>query len=108
MESLRTFLYATHERRQQERWACPQPVRVYPVRLDRSLGPPIPGVCRNISLSGVQFLVGQPLEASQVYLHWHRSPCATPYALLAEVMRVRQIGGADGLEIGAAFVGAGP
>jgi serine/threonine protein kinase len=107
MESLRSFLYASQERRSEERWACPHPVRVYPVRSDRSLDRAISAVCRNISRSGVQFLVEKPLEASHVYLHWYRSPRTAAFALLAQVMRVRQIGGADGLEIGAAFSGSG-
>jgi len=104
MESLRTFLYASPERRGNERWACPLPVRVYPVLADRSIGKPISAVSRNISRSGVQFLVEQPLEATHLYLHWYRSGRASPYALLAEVIRIHQVGGADGLEVGAAFV----
>jgi hypothetical protein len=108
IDSLRNYLCASPERRCEERWSCPLPLRVYPVVDGQGVGKPLAAVSKNLSRSGVQFLLEQPLEVSQVYLHWYRSTRAGGFALLAQVARVRQIGGTDGLEVGAFFPAAIP
>jgi hypothetical protein len=107
LDSLRSFLQASPERRAEERWACPQPLRVYPVLPGGGLGRVLDGVCKDVSRSGVKFLLDRPPGAQQFYLQWYASPRVAPFALLAQLKRTRQIGGDDGHEIGAAFLGAG-
>jgi serine/threonine protein kinase len=106
LESLRYFLQPCPERRSGERWPCPHPLHVYPVLPGIKLGKPLSGVSKNISLTGVNFLVPEGLTAPQVYLHWYRAEKLTPFVILAEVMRVQQIGD-SGFEIGAALAVAG-
>ncbi len=100
MDSLRSYLHACAERRSDERWHCPQPLHVYPI-VGTKLGKALSAVSKNISRSGVSFLVRESLTAAQVYLHWYRSPRLAPFAILAQVARVQQIGGDDGFEVGA-------
>jgi serine/threonine protein kinase len=106
LDSLRSFLQASPERRAEERWACPQPLRVYPLLASGGLGAPLPGVCKNISRGGVKFLLERALDAEYVYLHWYDSMRAAPYALLARIRRSRPVGGGEGHEIGASFLEA--
>jgi serine/threonine protein kinase len=101
LDTLRCYLNACAERRTDERWHCPQPLHIYPIIVGARLGKAVSGVSKNISRTGVSFLVREPVETTQVYLHWYRLPRLAPFAILAQVARVRQIGGDDGFEVGA-------
>jgi hypothetical protein len=103
LESLRSYLHACHERRVDERWHAPHPLHIYPIVAGAKLGKALTAVSRNISRTGVSFLVREPLTASQVYLHWYRLPRLAPFVFLAQVARTRQVGGDDGFEVGATF-----
>ena len=101
-DSMRSYLQAIPEQRSEDRWQCPQPVHVYPVLPDLELDDILDGISRNISLRGVSLRVSQEPRAEQVYLHWHRSPALSPYAILARILRVRPMAG-GGFEVGAVF-----
>jgi hypothetical protein len=73
-DSMRRYLQAGPELRSSDRWQCPQPRHVYPVRTDLELEDVLDGISRNISLSGVSFRVPQVPSTEVVYLHWHKSP----------------------------------
>jgi serine/threonine protein kinase len=100
-DSIREYLQARPEQRMKDRWPCPRPLCVYPVRPDLELDEVLNGMSRNISHGGVSFRVPRPPTAERVYLHWHRSPCVLAYAILARITRVQPLLGA--YEVGAAF-----
>jgi serine/threonine protein kinase len=101
-DSMRRYLQASPEQRSQDRWQCPQPLHVYPVLPDLELGEILDGISRNISLGGVSFRVAKQPSTEQVYLHWHKSPTVSPYALLARIIRIQPMAG-GGFEVGATF-----
>jgi serine/threonine protein kinase len=101
-DSMRRYLHAVPEQRHEDRWPCPQPLRVYPVLRDLELDEILEGISRNISLRGVSLRVAAAPRTEQVYLHWHQSNTVSPYAVLAHVQRVRPLAG-GGFEVGAAF-----
>jgi hypothetical protein len=101
-DSMRVYLHAEAEQRREDRWQCPQPLHVYPVRPDLELDEVLDGISRNISLGGVSFRVAKPPQAEQVYLHWHKSPTVSRFAVLARIVRVQPMAG-GGFEVGAAF-----
>jgi serine/threonine protein kinase len=101
-DSIRRYLQAGPEQRGEDRWQCPQPLHVYPVRPDLELDEILDGISRNISLGGVSFRVSKAPATEQAYLHWHKSPSAAPYAVLARIIRVRPMVG-GGFEVGGVF-----
>jgi hypothetical protein len=101
-DSMRSYLQAAPEQRSAERWPCPQPLHVYPVLPDLELDEILEGISRNISLGGISFRVGQAPRAEQAYLHWHRSPTLSTFAVLARIIRVQPMAG-GGFEVGAVF-----
>lgn len=101
-DSIRRYLQAGPEQRGEDRWQCPQPLHVYPVRPDLELDEILDGISRNISLGGVSFRVANAPKTEQAYLHWHKSPSAAPYAVLARLIRVRPMAG-GGFEVGGVF-----
>lgn len=101
-DSMRSYLQAIPEQRSSDRWPCPQPLHVYPVMPDLELDEILDGISRNISLGGISFRVAQAPRAEQAYLHWHRSPTLSSYAVLARIIRVQPMAG-GGFEVGAVF-----
>jgi serine/threonine protein kinase len=101
-DSMRRYLQAGAELRSSDRWQCPQPLHVYPVRTDLELEDVLDGISRNISLSGVSFRVPQVPSTEVAYLHWHKSPGVSPYAVLVRIVRAQPMVG-GGFEVGAAF-----
>jgi serine/threonine protein kinase len=101
-DSMRRYLQAGTEQRCEDRWQCPQPLHVYPVRPDLELEEVLDGISRNISLGGVSFRVAQEPRTEQVYLHWFKSPDVSAYAVLARLIRVQAMPG-GGFEVGAVF-----
>jgi serine/threonine protein kinase len=100
--SMRGYLQASPEQRGEDRWQCPQPLHVYPVRHDLEVDEVLDGISRNVSLGGVSFRVSQAPRAEQAYLHWHKSATLSSYAVLARIIRSQpMIGG--GFEVGAIF-----
>ncbi len=107
VESLRGYMQANAEQRGQDRWGCPQPLHVYPVRRDLEFEEILEGMSRNISLGGVSIRVAKKPSTEQVYLHWHKSPAASSFAVLARIVRTQpMIGG--GFEIGGVFASETP
>jgi serine/threonine protein kinase len=101
-DSMRRYLQAGPEQRSEDRWQCPQALHVYPVMPDLELDEILDGMSRNISLGGVSFRVAKAPRAEQAYLHWHKSPSVSPYAVLARIIRVQTMVG-GGYEVGAVF-----
>jgi serine/threonine protein kinase len=101
-ESIRGYMQAGNEQRGQERWACPQSLHVYPVRRDLEFEEILEGMSRNISFGGVSFRVSKNPNTEQLYLHWHKSPTASPFAVLARIVRAQQMVG-GGFEVGCVF-----
>jgi serine/threonine protein kinase len=101
-DSMRRYLHAGPEQRSSDRWHCPQPLSVYPVRPDLEMEEVLDGISRNISLSGVSFRVPREPNTEFVYLHWYKSPAVSPYAVLARIVRAQPMVG-GGYEVGAAF-----
>jgi len=101
-DSMRRYLHAGPEQRSSDRWHCPQPLSVYPVRPDLEMEEVLDGISRNISLSGVSFRVPRGPNTEFVYLHWYKSPAGSPYAVLARIVRTQPMVG-GGYEVGAAF-----
>jgi serine/threonine protein kinase len=101
-DSARTYLQAAQEQRTRERWPLTQPLRVYPVLPDLETAPTIDGSVRNISFGGIGFLVPKKPATEFLYLHLFQAPQALGYAILARILRVREVEG--GYEIGCAFV----
>lgn len=101
-ESMRSYLQAPPDQRAEDRWVCPQPLHVYPVRPDLELEDALEGISRNISLGGVSFRVLEEPRTEQVYLHWHRVPAVSPYAVLTRIIRVQPMAG-GGFEVGGVF-----
>ena len=101
-DSMRRYLHAGPEQRCSDRWPCPQPLSVYPVRPDLEMEEVLDGISRNVSLSGVSFRVPREPGTELVYLHWYKSPAISPYAVLARIVRVQPMVG-GGYEVGAAF-----
>ena len=102
-ESLRSFLQASPEQRIEERLPFSHPVRVFPLRDGHEIGEPIHGMCEDISRTGIRFHVKEPLPTEEIYLNWSRINRVAPFALLAQVVRVRQVEG--GFDVGATFNG---
>ena len=102
LDSLRSYLQAGPEQRAQERWPCPQPLRVYPAR---ARGGPLEAVGRDVSLGGACFRLRRRPDFRLAYLHWHQAADLADFALLARVVRVNEDG--DSVEVGVAF-GEGP
>lgn len=102
IESMRRYLHAGREQRAEDRWQCPQPLHVYPVRPDLELEDVLDGMSRNISLGGVSLRLAKPPRTELAYLHWHKSPTISPYAVLARIVRVQAMAG-GGFEIGGVF-----
>jgi len=101
-DSMRRYLQAGPEQRSEDRWQCPQPLHVYPVRPDLEMDEVLEGISRNISMGGISFRVSKAPRTEQAYLHWHRSPTVSGFALLVRIMRVQPMVG-GGYEVGAAF-----
>ena len=101
-DSMRSYLQAGPEQRSEDRWHCPQPLHVYPVRPDLEMDEVLDGISRNISMGGVSFRVAKAPSTEQAYLHWHKSATVSNFAVLARVMRVQPMVG-GGFEVGAAF-----
>jgi serine/threonine protein kinase len=104
-DSMRSYLQAVPEQRSEDRWQCPHPLHVYPVLPDLELDEILDGISRNISLGGISFRVAQAPHAEQAYLHWHKSPTLSAYAVLARIIRVQPMAG-GGFEVGAVFPNA--
>jgi serine/threonine protein kinase len=100
-DSLRNYLQAGPEQRGGDRWQCPQPLHVYPILPNLEMEEVVEGISRNVSLGGVSFRVSRDVRTEQVYLHWHKSPSTSAFAVLAHITRLQQTIG--GYEIGAAF-----
>jgi hypothetical protein len=98
LDSLRSYLQAGPEQRAQERWPCPQPLRVHPVP---GRGPTLEAAGRDVSLGGASFRLRRRPEFRLAYLHWHQAADVADFALLARVVRVQESG--DGFEVGVAF-----
>jgi serine/threonine protein kinase len=106
LESVRSFLQASPERRRQTRWTCLPPLRVYAVFPDLELAEPSAGMGKNLSRNGIGILLPQPPATRDLYVHLYAAPHLAPWALLAHVVRVQAI--EEGwYEIGATFEGAG-
>jgi hypothetical protein len=105
LDSLRSFLQAGPEQRAQERWPCPQPLRVYPVQRRAVASAALAAAGRDVSSGGACFRLRRRPDFERAYLHWHCSAEVADFALLARVVRVKEDG--DGYEVGVAF-GDGP
>ncbi|HZY89363.1 MAG TPA: PilZ domain-containing protein, partial [Gemmataceae bacterium] len=105
LDSLRSYLQAGPEQRSQERWPCPQPLRVYPVQRRAVASAALEAAGRDVSSGGACFRLRRRPDFERAYLHWHRSAEVADFALLARVVRVKEDG--DGYEVGVAF-GDGP
>jgi hypothetical protein len=100
--SMRSYLQAAPDQRAEDRWVCPQPLHVYPVLPDLEMDEVLEGMSRNVSLGGVSFRVLEEPRAEQAYLHWHRAPAVSPYAVLTRIIRVRPMA-SGGFEVGGVF-----
>ena len=69
---------------------------------DLELDEILDGISRNISLGGVSFRVAKAPHTEQAYLHWHKSPTVSPFAVLVRIIRVQSMAG-GGYEVGAVF-----
>jgi serine/threonine protein kinase len=106
-DSIRSYLQAAHEQRARDRWACTLPLHVYPVQPDLELGTVLDAVGRNISYGGVNFRAAQAPTTEKLYLHWLKSPRAAAFAVLAQVVRVQEVG-PHAFDIAARFPGDQP
>ncbi len=100
--SMRCYLQAAPDQRSEERWPCPQPLHIYPVMPDLELDEVLEGMSRNVSLGGVSFRVLEEPRTELAYLHWHRTPAVSPYAVLTRIIRVQPMEG-GGFEVGGIF-----
>ncbi len=107
VESLRGYMQANAEQRGQDRWVCPQPLHVYPVRRDLEFEEILEGISRNISLGGVSLRVAKKPNTEQVYLHWHKSSVTSSFAVLARIVRTQPMVG-GGFEVGGVFASEMP
>jgi serine/threonine protein kinase len=101
-DSMRRYLQAGPEQRSEDRWQCPQPLHVYPVRTDLEMEEVLEGLSRNISFRGVSFRVPKAPATEVAYLHWHKSAALSAFAVLIRIMRVQPMAG-GGYEVGATF-----
>jgi serine/threonine protein kinase len=101
-DSMRSYLQSSPDQRSEDRWPCPQPLHVYPVKPNLELDQVLEGISRNISLGGVSFRILEKPQTDRVYLHWHRSPAVSAYAVLARIIRVQPMAG-GGFEVGGVF-----
>jgi hypothetical protein len=102
LESLRSYLQVSSERRGQERWPCAHPLQVSPVLPDLEVAGEIAGTAKDLSLNGISFLVPQTPPSDRLYLRVNTGAEPAEFALLARVVHIRHR--ADGLvEVGAAF-----
>ncbi len=106
-DSIRSFLQAGTEQRARDRWPCTLPLHAYPVQPDLELGAVLDGVGRNISCGGINFRTAKAPTTEKLYLHWPRSPRVSTYAVLAHVMRVREVG-PHAFDVAASFPGDQP
>jgi serine/threonine protein kinase len=90
VESVRSFLQADADRRGEERLPFEQPVQVFLVSGDETVGEPITGQSRDISLHGMSvYLPGQP-STPQVYLQINWCSDAPPLTTLANVVSTQE------------------
>jgi serine/threonine protein kinase len=101
-DSIRSYLQASPEQRSNERRPCSLPLHAYPVLPDLELGEVLEGTARNVSVAGISFRVARKPAEEKLYLHWHKSPTVSSYAVLAQVVRI-QPAGATLFDVGAAF-----
>jgi PilZ domain len=102
LDSLRTHLLAHPDQRSSERLHYSQPLRVCPVLGGIELGDPIDCVSKDISTTGIGFLLPQALAVPQIYINLPEVPQFASIAGLAQVVR-KQPRGDGWFEIGAAF-----
>jgi hypothetical protein len=101
-DSMRSYLQPSLEQRGEERWPCPEPLRVYPVLPRLELAEVLEATGKNISQGGVSFQVLRRPPSEHLYLHWHQSAPVRAFAVLARVVRVQRTESA-GYEVGASF-----
>jgi hypothetical protein len=107
LESVRSYLQACPEQREQQRLAISQPLRVRPVLADMQLAQPIHGIGKDISPRGIGFLLPHPPASTQVYVHLPELPQVASVAGLVQIVRGQPCG--DGwYEVGAFFAADEP
>jgi serine/threonine protein kinase len=90
VDSIRSFLQADVDRRGEERLPFEQPIQVFPVYDDQSVGDSMPGQSRDISLHGMCVYLPAAPTTSQVCLQFTWSNDAPPLTLLAKVMSAQE------------------
>jgi hypothetical protein len=104
--SLREFLQVHPEQRTQHRLVYSQPLQVMPVQTSLHLAAPIVGQAKDISQTGIGFLLPGHPSSRQVYVNLAANKEVRSLAVLAKIVRVQPRG--DGwCEVGAQFSGRG-
>jgi serine/threonine protein kinase len=103
LESLRTCLQITAERRLQERLIWHKPVGIRAVLPNGALGEIIECQGKDISLSGIGFYLPQTLPTTQIFIHLPTGTGAGTFPVPASIVRVQRCG--DGwYDVGALFL----
>lgn len=102
LESLRAHLQAQPELRSTERLLLNQPMRVSPVLDGVEIAPPINGLGKDISSTGVGIVLPEELSTPQMYVSVAGVAALSSFAGLAHIVRRRRL--QDGwFELGASF-----
>jgi serine/threonine protein kinase len=103
LASLRSYLQVGTEQRGDDRWPCALPLEMWPVLPPGEAAGPTEGQAKDISVSGIGFVVPQPPPCEKVYLRVLTPGRPADFALLARAVRVHPM--AEGsYQVGAAFV----
>lgn len=102
LDSLRCYLQANRERREQQRLTYGQPFTAYPVAAGLALGSPLDCQGKDLSLTGIGFFVARAPQSNRLVLHLPTGPAAGTVTLPATIVRTERC--LDGrYEVGARF-----
>jgi serine/threonine protein kinase len=105
-DSLRQFLKVVQDQRGNGRRPFAARMRVFPVLLDLEIGRVLSGVGKDISRTGIRFVVTSVPETDHFFLQFTESTGMDGFVMLARRVRMQQT--EQGVEIGACFPSATP
>lgn len=105
-QGLRAYLQANPEQRNQQRWPCELPLRVFALSPSREIAGVLEGQTRNISQGGLSFVTGQKLCCEHLYLNFHQSNQLSRWGILGQAVRIQTLDNGQ-TEMGVSFVVGG-
>lgn len=87
LTDIRTQLRNVEDRRKHPRLTATFPVSIYPLHSDGGVDPAIPGRCKDVSVGGLGFTIGEKLQTKYVYVAFETVPATAGLAVLVRLLR---------------------